>query len=136
MIGCRSCFDAAESARGTYSERVLDALAADATVTEALCIATQCVRGCPFAMCRKACKVPHCITFDTHKSICSMHLSKGAVERLTEREVVRSSCWSSIDLHDYYELAVPLDETPPVWVFPVVVAMAWVMKWEVLHCEA
>ena len=87
-------------------------------------------------MCKKACTASHCITFDMHKTICAMHLFKRVVERLTEREVVRSSCWSSIDLHDCYELAVPLEETPPAWVFRVVVAMTWVMKWEVLQCEA
>ena len=54
-------------------------------------------------MCRTACTIPHCVTFDMHKPICAMHLFKGVVERLTEREVVRSSCWSSIDLHDHYE---------------------------------
>ena len=65
-------------------------------------------------MCRKACTVPHCVTFDMHKTICAMHLFKGVVERLTEREVVRSSCWSSIDLHDYHESIVPLARSPPV----------------------
>ena len=65
-------------------------------------------------MCRKAFTIPHCVTFDMHRFISAMHLFDGVVEYLTEREVVRSSCWSSIDLHDYYKSAVLLAKVPLV----------------------